>query len=395
MRINQISLTCLLALFTAQAQGLELGAMELNGSGFLTLGLGSMLGGTHSKVNDYECPCFTSDYAQAGVYDNGDSLQWKPDSKIGLQGSISFDQKRYMLTAQAVLRGARDGAVNLEWLYGSFRATDKLTLQLGRKRLPMFYFSDTQDVGLTMPWTHLPPQLYGWEAVNYNGVNVSYQDNWGSWSGTFDIIAGRETKKDSGYWKIYNGRQSKTDVKWDNIFGGVIALNRDWLETRFVYIQSKNSARYVTGVWDPELQVYDNSGSPDYGQAYRQRIFGVAANIDYNSWLARSEFIYIKHPGLNYTDSAQILAVGYRHGNWQPMLTWSNYESLAVAVDGEPAPTTAMEAHFTTSLTLRYELNANSAVKVQYDDQRSRSGPDYPYQYGDARLLSLSYDLVF
>lgn len=390
MSVYRIALAGALVLLAARAQAVELAGLEFNGSGFVTLGVGSMLGGSKGNVNDFDCPCFTSDYAQGGVYDNGDSLQWKPDSKLGLQGSVSFANKRYMLTAQVVSRGARDGKVDLEWLYASLRANDQITLQLGRKRLPMFYYSDTQDVGLALPWTHLPPQLYGWEAVNYNGASLSYQDDWGSWSSAVEVFAGKETKKDSGYWKIYNGRQSRTDVKWSNIFGSTLTLQRDWLEARLVYLQSKNSQRYVTDSYDGETLASDR-----YGDNIWQRIYGLAVNVDYQSWLLRSEFIYIKHPGSYYSDSAQIVAAGYRWGKWQPMLTYSNYHAVAVSVDGEPAESNAMEAHYTTSLTLRYEVDASSAVKVQYDDQRSRGGPEYAYDYGDAQLLTVTYDRVF
>lgn len=388
-------IACALALLPASAAAFDAGGFEFSGSGFFTGSAGYMLGGSDVAVNDYNCPCFASDYAQAGVYDGRGGLQWKPDTKLGLQGSIAYDNRRYMLTGQAVSRGARDGKVDLEWVYGSVRLSDQLTLQVGRKRLPMFYYSDTQDVGYALPWTHLPPQLYGWEAVNYNGGSLSYQDDWGAYSAAIEVMAGQEKKKDSGYWKIYNGRQSRTDIRWDDILGATLTLSRDWLETRLVYIQSKNAQRYVTGVWDPELGGYDDSAMDDFGEAFPQRIYGLAVNIDYNNWLLRSEMIYIRHPGLNYNDSAQILAGGYRYGKWQPMLTFSNYHSVPVAVDGEPAQGTAMEKHYTVSATLRYELDNRSALKVQYDHQNSRSGPDYAYQYGDARLLSVTWDIVF
>lgn len=394
-RIAPLAVLCALAVSSLHVRAAEIGGFEVSGSGFATLGVGAMLGGSDVSVNDYNCPCFASDYAQAGVYDGRSGLQWKPDSKLGLQGSISFDERRYSLTAQAVARGARDGKINLEWVYASARLTDALTLQVGRKRLPMFYYSDTQDIGYTLPWTHLPPQLYGWEAVNYNGGSLRWQGDIGEWSTSAEFLAGQEKKEDSGYWKIYNGRRSRTDIRWDDIFGANVTVNRDWLEARLVYIQSKNAQRYVTGVWDPELGDYDDSGSSEYGEAFPQRIYGLAINIDYENWLVRSEMIYIRHPGLNYADSAQILGAGYRWGKWTPMLTFSNYHSVPVAVDGEPAPGTAMEKHYTVSATLRYDLGSNSALKVQYDDQRSRSGPDYPYQYGDARLLTVAWDVVF
>jgi hypothetical protein len=384
----------------ANSYAMEGNGIEYTGSGFATIGIGKMLGGTRGNVADYNCPCFAADYAQAGVYDGRSGLQLKPDSKIGVQGSASFDNRRYSVTAQVVARGADKGNVGLEWLYGGYKLNDKITIQAGRKRLPMFYYSDAQDIGVALPWAHLPPQLYGWEVVNYNGVNMMYQDQWKDWSATVNLLAGNETKKESGYWKIYNGRQNRTDSKWSNIVGGDLTLSKDWLETRFVYIQSDTQTKNVNGMWDTALQAYDPAFiQTDFGPTTQQKIYGLTVNVDYENWLARTEIIHINRPGATWKDFAQIVAAGYRMGKWQPMLTWSNYRGVAViSMGGDPD---GQEAHATTSLTLRYDLSTSSDLKVQYDSQKDKSGPNWivPWTggtpYGDARLLTFVYDMVF
>jgi len=397
MKSNKLvqALALLGALTTAAgSQAAEMGGIEYSGSGFMTIGVGRMLDGTSNNVSDYDCPCFIADYAQAGVYDGRSGLQWKPDSKLGLQGTASFDNRRYSVTAQAVARGARDGAANLEWLYASYKMDEKFTVQAGRKRLPMFYYSDTQDIGVALPWAHLPPQLYGWEAVNYNGFNISYQDRWSDWSVAANMLAGSETKEESGYWKIYNGRQNRTDVKWSNIFGADLTLSRDWLETRLVYIQSNTQTQNVNGTWDSSTQTYDTTSiETEFGEQAKQQIYGLAVNADYENWLVRTEFIFINRPGLSYQDIAEIVGVGYRFGKWQPMATWSLYKGVAVADQG--ALPSEQESHETIALTLRYDLTTSSDIKLQLDSQRDLSGPDWAPNYGDSRLLTLVYDTVF
>lgn len=316
----------LLGALTAAGSGYaaEGGGIEYTGSGFMTVGLGKMLGGTHGNVADFNCPCFAADYAQAGVYDGRNSLQWRPDSKIGVQGIASLSS--FSLTAQVVARGADTGSVGLEWLYGSYKLNDKITIQAGRKRLPMFYYSDVQDVGVALPWTHLPPQLYGWEVANYNGINVAYKDKFGDWSLTADLLAGNETRKESGYWKIYNGRQNRTDSKWSHIIGGDLTLTKDWLETRLVYIQSDTQTKNVNGAWNAAIPGYDPTTiDPGFtSPATQQKIYGLSLNADYQDWLVRTEAININRPGAQWKDLAQIVAIGYRIDKWQPMLTWSN-----------------------------------------------------------------------
>ena len=395
-----------LCLAAVPVQAQEKPAVEFTGSGFMTLGVGKMLGGSRRNVGDYECPCFTSDYAQAGVYDGRNGLQWKPDSRLGVQGEASMDNRRFSVSGQAVTRGARDGKINLEWLYGSYKLNDEVTLQVGRKRLPMFYYSDVQDIGVALPWTHLPPQLYGWEAVNYNGANVLVQHKFGGWSTTFNMLAGSESIKDAGYDRIYNGRNSRTDAKWQDIVGGDLTLQKDWFETRLVYIQSHTSSRNVSGTWDASLNSYDPATSTtDYTTGIRQRIHGLTLKADYDDWLAHAEFVHITRPGLTFKDFANLVAVGKRFGKWQAMLTQSRYWGTAVVDQGgDPL---GLEGHISNSLTLRYDLSISSALKAQLDFQRDQSGPNWGIAndsasatglgppYGNARLLSFTYDVVF
>ncbi|HOY01643.1 MAG TPA: hypothetical protein PLV36_09080, partial [Zoogloea sp.] len=140
------------------SHAVDLQGLEFTGSGFMTLAAGRVFGGTRDAAVDqgFHCPCFISDYAQRGVYEAG-HWQAGPDSKLGLQGSVSAADGRFSLTGQAVSRGAANGAANLEWLYATVELSGNLTVQLGRKRLPLFSYSEAQDVGYALPWIHLPP----------------------------------------------------------------------------------------------------------------------------------------------------------------------------------------------------------------------------------------------
>lgn len=399
-----LAVSSALSLGAASSQAVEMGGIDFSGSGFMTVAAGKMLGGTRGgEASDFKRPIFVSDYAQGGIYDGRSGLQWQPDSKLGLQGTATFPDKRFSVTGQAVARGARDGKVNLEWLYGSYKLDDNFTLQAGRKRIPMFYYSDTQDVGFALPWTHLPSGPYGWQAVNYNGINLAYQGQWGSWSSSMNLMAGKETFNDSGYWKVYNGKNSRTNVRWDDILGGDITLSKGWFETRFVYLQSKMRTKTASDVWDPATDTYIPSSAPtDYSDpSNKQRIYGLAFNVDHNNFLVRSEAIYIDHnQGLGYKDRAYLLGVGYRFGKWTPMITFSDYHSQAISSVSE---SDAQEATRMTSLTLRYDLTTSSDVKIQFDNQKDRSGPNYTLdagnvltnRYGNSRLLTVAYDMVF
>jgi len=395
--MNDALLKILIPVFALAATGshaVEENGPEYSGSGFLTVAAGKMLGGARGNVGDYECPCFVSDYAQAAIYDGRSDLQWGPDSKLGLQGDVSFDNKRFAVTGQVVARGA-NGRADLEWLYGTYKLNDKVSVQAGRKRLPMFYYSDAQDIGFALPWTHLPTWQYGWQAVNYNGFNLAYRDQFGDWAASVNVLAGNEHRKDSGYWRVFgNGRQSVTDVHWTNIAGGDLVLSKEWFETRIVYLQSNTQDVNVNGAWNYTTLSYDPPTGA--GPIAKQKIYGLALKADYENWLLYGEFIHINHPGLTYKDFAQTVAAGYRQGKWIPMLTWGRFFGTVVTEGVLPgAPPSTANSQQTVTLSLRYDLTTSSDLKIQYDDTTDDSDPGFNPRYGSSRLLTMAYDLMF
>ena len=384
---NTLALACALSLSPlALAEGIE-----FTGSGFLTIAAGKILGGTKDDPsltpNGYKGPHYISDWAQGGVYED-DGLQMKPDTRLGLQGSVMFNPQ-LSVTGQVVGRSARNGNVDLEWLYGSYKVTDKLTLQVGRKRLPILYYSESQDVGVSYPWVHLPPDLYGWQVVNYNGANLMYQSQLGNWTYTGELFAGSETNRDTGYWKMYNGKYSKTDVRWTNILGADLTFSKDWFEARVGYIQND------TEQTDPTFG--------GYGPKSSQKIYTLGFVIDYGNWIIRNEYYVGDLSAVEEKDFSQIYAVGYHIGKFTPMFTYAKYYTryqiggpiYGYTHDDE-------ERHDTRSFTLRYDLTTSSDIKLQYDAYRDRSGSNFatnsqvtPVALGNSRLISISYDKVF
>ena len=282
-----------------------------------------------------------------------------------------------------MFRGAADGRPDLEWLYGEYRFNDDINLQFGRKRLPLFYYSESQDVGFSYPWVHLPPQLYGWEIVNYDGLNLNYKTQIGSWTHTLEVFAGNETHHDSGYWKIYNGNDTKTNAKWSHILGTDYDFSRDWFEGRLLYIQSYTQ--------NDETQGGDGTtAATSYSPPDMQHIYGASVNIDYHDWVIRGELLYINRKHDYGMDHTQLVALGYHFGDWTPMLSYANYkQQLNSDFQG------AAEGHATVAALLRYDLSASSDIKIEFDDWRDHTAPGYSSIHGNTRLLCASYDKVF
>jgi hypothetical protein len=376
------------------AAGVEQGGVEFSGSGFLTVAAGRVFGGDPAQdFNGYRAPMFVTDYAQGGIYENrGWTL--KSDSKLGLQGTASFGPK-FSATGQVVSRGVNEGRFNLEWAYGNYAIDDKLTFQFGRKRLPLFYYSETQDVGLANPWVHLPSGQYGWEIVNYNGANLLYRDQWAAWSSSMNFFAGSETRRDNEFWKIYNGRATRTDSKWSNIVGADMALTKGVLEARAAYVQSNMQDRFE-----------DPTASPpyDYSPQAKQRIYSLSFSVDARRWVVRNEYLYIDRKPIGEEDFSFLLGVGYRLDKYLPMITYNRYKMRLNAANADASvidPSTidpaSAEGWSTLVLSLRYDLTATSALKAQLERWKDLNGPAFNggVAYGNARLFSVSYDLVF
>lgn len=264
---------------------------------------------------------------------------------------------------------------------------------MGRKRLPIFYYSDSQDVGFALPWTHLPPQVYGWEVVNYNGISLQHRDQWGAWDIDASVLVGNEHANDSGYWNVYNGQRSVTNVTWNNIVGGNLLLSKDWFETRLAYIQSETQ-RNTSGVWNSATQSYVAATDPFLnGRATRQNIYTAAFNVDYANWLVASELLYIDRPGANFKDHASRISVTRRFDTCEITAGVSEYHGQAViAMGGDPL---GQESHVDRTLTAKYYLTPHSDLKAQLDAQHDRGGINWTPKYGDSRLLTLAYDRIF
>jgi hypothetical protein len=393
-KLREMLLWAALCVGSCAAQAETSSEWGFSGSGFFSVGAGLMLGGTRAQVLNKQCPCFIADYAQNAIYDGRNGLQFAPDTKLGLQGIATLPDPRFSITAQAVSRGSQNGSIDMEWLYGTYHLSDNTSIQIGRKRLPLFYYSDSQDVGFVLPWTHLPPQVYGWEAVNYNGINVQHRDQFGDWDVSANVLAGSEHAKDSGYWKIYNGQNSQTDVDWKNIVGGNVTFINDWFETRLAYIQSATQRHNINGVWNSGAQALQPATDPFIsGNVTRQQIYSAAFNLDFSNWVVLSEFLFIDRSGTSFKDHANRLGVTRRFGKWEATANVSEYHSQAVtALGGDPL---GQESHLDRSLTARYYLTAVSDIKLQLDVQHDRGGINWSPKYGDARLLTLVYDRIF
>ncbi|UUZ56520.1 hypothetical protein LP419_15960 [Massilia sp. H-1] len=193
-----------------------------------------------------------------------------PESRAGIQAKYTLSPK-INLVGQVVVRGS-DSVPNLQWAYASFALSKQWEVQVGRKRIPLYYYSDFQDIGVSYPWVTPPPELYGWEATNYNGASVRYKGALGETNFNASLFAGREKVRDALYQRLYY--DSETRVTWNRLIGGDVEATHGPLTVRAVYMQT------TVRTENPVEELDDRA---------HLKAYGVAANLDFEDWFVLSE----------------------------------------------------------------------------------------------------------
>ncbi len=347
-------------------------------SGFLTVTGGNIIGGGYgnnyagpTQLIGVNCPCYTADWSNGGVYNNDFSL--KPESRAGLQIQYNFSPQ-FNFVGQAVVRGT-DGTPNVNWAYFNYKLDDHWEVHVGRQRIPLYYYSPFQDAGFAYPWVNVPPELYGWDATNYNGASLRYTNSFGNTNLTTSVFGGEEKVAQSAYYALsYSG---DNDVHWDNIVGADAEINNGPLTVRAVYLQAKATNT------DDSLAIYSVANLKAYG---------MAVNLDFDSWFLLSEVTqlerdYTTAPIYSYTAPASTIGVGWRLGKWTPFVNYALYTQH----NTPNLPAYAAADYKRLSGTLRYDIDSNSDVKLQLD----RNFDTTQNWGGSVNVFRISYDRVF
>jgi len=338
---------------------------DIQFSGFASINAGKVLSGTGVPHYDVE-PTFLADYPLVSAY--GEEVDFKPETLMGIQ--IKSDLTEGLsVTAQIVARGANDFDATFEWLYASYEVNDSWTIQAGKKRLPLFYYSDFFDVGYAYVWMRPPADNYTWQIFNYTGVNALYTGEVGDWSISGNIYGGEEDDPNNKLLGDFFFFETTREV-WTNIIGGVFQMSKDWFELRVTHMMFDNE-RFRSG----ERVLFSGKMQQE------SKFYGVAANFDFGEL-----FILTEVNRLDTEDvfDTRMISAGYRMDTITPFIAYSEFETDDV-VDGEN--------HDTTSIGLRWDFHDSAAFKIQYDKVKDNS-----FELavaGDSKSLTIGIDVVF
>jgi hypothetical protein len=289
-----------------------------------------------------------------------------------------------------------DYVPTLDWAYATWKPTDELTIQAGRKRIPLYYYSDYLYIGYSYPWVRPAPDVYGWPIYAYDGANVTYQKYLGDsdWVVTNNSWWGNKTNRNDAYdTLIYYG--TSTNHTWADILGDWATISNGIFEVRAMMMGYKES------IW----QNNDDGSHAQIDHKVFTRIKGIDGNIDWKGLVVRTElnqFTQNPEQHSNALDAPSkfvydyyLAGIGYHIGPVLPMVTLSHYvvESWFAAGTAQPR-----EARSTRYFSLRWDFMKNVALKAQYDLSRDHSEYQQIYGlpfFGDSKLFSISLQGVF
>lgn len=347
-------------------------AGDVTWSGFTTITAGKAFAGSGGEFMSNPCPCFIGNYEHGAVYQN---KEWSlaKESLAGIQGKYQFTDK-LSGTVQAVARASEQGRPEVDWAYLSYDLTPSTTIQAGRRRLPIYAYSDSVYIGYSLPWARVPQDIYGWEMGAYNGVNVSHTTSVGNWAVTANVFGGRESTRDNiEQRKIYYGYP--VDDAWKNILGSYVDVSNDIFGARLMYMQNSIDLRF-----HPE-------GEPSSEQlGTRQRIIGLSGSIDYGNWMVRAEANSFIRKSLDFRSRSWTATVGYRWGDFTPIVGFSSYKEKLTA--GYTLP----QIDNTRFAGVRWDFRKNMDVKLQFDSVIDRSAYSFT---NNAKMVSLTFDALY
>jgi hypothetical protein len=278
-------------------------------------------------------------------------------------------------TTQVTARTLDDQHLNLEWAYATYKPAPAWKIQLGRKRLPLYLYSDFQDVGFAYATVRPFPDVYGWDIVNFNGASLTHYRDLGDWAVRLEAYGGSESSRRNKLQALIS--DMSTDVRWSRIRGVLAEASNDWFTGRVSYSQSDYSNRLHGESADLPLPSGTTRGP--------QSFLGFAALADWSSWQFRGEYGRVKREkGPGYAATIHLATIGRQWGKFTLTGGISRYR------DTFNYGTVSVTA--TRSLALRYEIHSGAALKLQVDKFNDHAHPPFG---GNARVLTAAYDLVF
>jgi hypothetical protein len=400
-------------------------------SGYGSIAVGKVISGDKDPSGETE---FQTDFNDYAFYT--ETMSWKPDTMFALQ-LYSDVGDNLSFVGQIVTKGADEFKPELDWLYAKYNLSDDLYVMVGRRSLPMYYFSEYLEVAYAYPWVRPPAMLYWWDMSQFNGITVGKTMQLSNeWMLQINGFTGREERKNltsHDYWRPRGGYYypptlyapptgydgagvvpTTAKVVWDDILGVNFNVSNDWIDLRFSVFS--NHYETTTEMFYTKSIDTNNDGTPDTDiiidrnpdgspiisdnwaiTSFDMTFYGVSGTFNFEMATVLFDYNYVVYDdGYQFRFPNYMISAVYNHPTWQPYVSISHAKG-EINEEFDGFGTGASEESQMLSLGIRYNFHSNAALKLQYDsleDLGDQGWYDFSY-HNDASLVTVSLDFVF
>jgi hypothetical protein len=331
---------------------------------------------------------------------------------LGLQVSGTISDK-LTATAQLIARGSDNYAVNSEWAYLTWQATENTKIRAGRLRTPFYMYSDSLDIGYSYAWITPPREVYSVPFNNVDGVDIYSTHTLGMFDTSIQAYFGSFDDELN-----FGGVMAPTKTR--NQMGVAATLGKDWWTLRTAYHQADLSADIRNSPLSPTMTIggfattlgqlgFAKNGDNLLVEDDKTTFAEVGLNIDTGKFVAALERTELEPTNTLLSKRIrQYVMGGVRFGDWLVHLTYSQAKDEAAHPEsGIPAgvalpvvgstnfligtlkAVAASQAETRNVVTLgtRWDVTSGTAVKFQIDDVDDSEG--------DQKVFSVAVQTVF
>lgn len=195
-----------------------------------------------------------------------DDINWREDSKIGLNLSGDVSQNTYAAAQFVASLDDGDGRTfpKADWAFLGWDPVPEVSLRFGRIKLPIFLHSEYQDVGHAFTTATLPYLYNAYPLKSVDGFSIGYSNFFGSLGLVFDLYAGTISKDFGGGTMAYAKKQRGTRL----------ALKSDYGTLQLAY---------TTSNWDLERFQWEQRPRSQYAAAIETKISDFGLTLEYTA----------------------------------------------------------------------------------------------------------------
>ncbi|MBV1920665.1 MAG: hypothetical protein KUG73_08270 [Pseudomonadales bacterium] len=365
--------------FYCFADGVSADRFKLNG--FLTLG--AVKSGTKNLG-------YRRDISGDGVYDSDWSL--KPDTRLGLQGSVGFTEK-LNATIQLIMkdRTVNGAEESVESAYLRYRLLPQVTTRVGRIGFQLFMLSDYRDLGFAYIWARPPIEFYAPIAFDYfDGADISYSLPLGAGMLRTTLFVG-----ESDAPLDYDDGNDK--LRLNNMFGFSGSWELEYWQARFTIVSVEidddfdetlgiktftDALSTAAPLWADAASLSEQLSDTEDGVIY----YSIGISYDKNPWFVQSEVVFLDSAH-NVLKSylGRYISIGFRarETTLYAIIAKGNQTETRESIPALPAPLVStfetlqqgLQSFYdynyidqkTASIGVRWDIRYDLALKTQWD----------------------------